>query len=369
MRRLLMAALAVWLLRPAVLLAGVYNSESPIQGPLAADGTVKALPATFFRDILLLDLKNLAIQQPAGTMRQDYVKRRDALQAKVRAGQATVEDRLNLGAYLIRLREWDAAVNELTVAAVQDRRDFRVLATLATAHQLAGRLQRALDYLEDALAVWPTEYPGWTKEQLAWYRRAETYQRTLLRLRYRESLRPAAGPPADKQSPKALPGIDALFPVRFVGESGSYEAGQLAAAERNKLPADAVPIVQQLLIWLPEDPRLYWLYGELLNAQGDIGSAAKILSECVWKGSIDSPELRAHRVVLEAAKPKVEGPLLEAAPEPPDTAPPPRPSYLPEGKKLLLVGIGAGLLIAALAYFQIRELGRRRQRGRPTSES
>src|SRR5262249_9699783 len=55
---------------------------------------------------------------------------------------------------------------------------------------------------------------------------------------------------------------------RFVGESGAFEVGTLAVAEKAKLPPDALDIVQQLLVWLPDDLRLYWLLGELYNARG-----------------------------------------------------------------------------------------------------
>src|SRR5205823_3935266 len=91
-----------------------------------------------------------------------------------------------------------------------------------------------------------------------WFKQAERYQLTLLRLRMREGFGRRAG-----GRPVPATDVDALFGVRFIGPSGEYEAGKIADAERSKLPADAVAIVQQLLLWFPDDTRLLWLLGEL----------------------------------------------------------------------------------------------------------
>jgi len=72
---------------------------------------------------------------------------------------------------------------------------------------------------------------------------------------------------------------DDLFHVAFTGPSGEYEAGNIAADQKEQLPADAVATVQQLLIWLPDDLRLYWLLGELYNAKGEYLTAGEIFAE------------------------------------------------------------------------------------------
>src|SRR5207244_13551603 len=150
-------------------------------------------------------------------------------------------------------------------------------------------------------------------------------------------------------------------PVRFVGESGQYEAGKLAATERAKLPAEALAIVQQLVIWLPEDTRLYWLLGELYNASGDIAAAARIFDECVGNvRRFSAPDLRAHRLVVQEARPKDTGALLEPAAAPrapaePTPAPGSLPSWLPDSRQLVVVGGIAFLVVVLLGYFQIRE--------------
>jgi hypothetical protein len=63
----------------------------------------------------------------------------------------------------------------------------------------------------------------------------------------------------------------------------------------------------QLLLWLPLDNRLYWLYGELLNARGQVVLAADVFRELV-EGRRYAPgrELRLHYRILEEARPGAE---------------------------------------------------------------
>ena len=107
-----------------------------------------------------------------------------------------------------------------------------------------------------ALALVGAQYAGWNEARFKLYRRAETYLLKLIRLRSRERP-PAFGRPSPLGSD-----VEPLFEggtpptrVHFVGDSGKYEAGSIARAEKAKLPPDAVEIVEQLLIWLPHDER------------------------------------------------------------------------------------------------------------------
>jgi tetratricopeptide (TPR) repeat protein len=331
--------------------AGIYNTAEPPIGPQPAHNTVQPLPFSQFRG-LCSDLFN--IQQPGAALGQRYLDQRKVLEAKVRAGSATTEDRVNLGAYLIRLRQYEEAVAVLTPAAAQERGNFMVFANLAAAHQLAGRLARALDYLLQVRDIWPRDWPGLSRDQLEWYRETESYHLKLVRLRAREEVRQPAGgrqPPPDT--------VDDLFGVRFVNDQGQYAAGQLAAAERQKLPRNALAIVQQLVLWLPDDTRLYWLLGELFNAQGDVAAAATVFEECVWSRRYDAPALKAHRQIVQESQ-------AAAPPSLPVDAEdnPPAPStfaWAPNARQLLLVGGAAGLIIIALVCLQIREIKKRRQ--------
>jgi tetratricopeptide (TPR) repeat protein len=365
-------ALGISLLSSGLLRAGLYNAAEPIEGPVVAQDGVKALGFSQFEDVLS-SLIGIGIQPPPGSKQADslkrrqYLARRDELQAKARAGHITTEERVNLSAYLIRLRQYEEAVQLLEPVAAQERQNFMLFANLATAHQLAGRLDRALAYLEQTKDVWPTDWPGLTKEQLKWFRTAEKYHLELVKLRYRELARPPSGRSSAGEN------LDDLFhgdrgPVRFTGENGRYEAGKLAAAERAKLPANALAIVQQLVLWLPEDTRLYWLLGELYNANGDVEAAAKIFDECVGNvRRFSAPDLRAHRMVVQEAKPKIASSLLDLEADRAGTptvntpAGDSVPSWLPDIRQLVTVGALAGLAVIVLAYFQVREMRRRRK--------
>src|SRR5205085_858010 len=92
--------------------------------------------------------------------------------------------------------------------------------------------------------------------------------------------------------PRTAQTLDDLFGIRYAGDKGEYAPDTLAAAERAKLPADAVALAQQLALWLPADGRLLWQLGDLANAFGDVLTAASILDVCVTELSMGDPELR-----------------------------------------------------------------------------
>ncbi|MCI0459151.1 MAG: hypothetical protein L0Z62_19515, partial [Gemmataceae bacterium] len=343
-----------------------------------------------------------------------------------------VEQRLNLGAALIRMQKYREAAEVLRPAHLKARGNFFVLANLGMAEfldaQASGQTalqQRGLDNLEAALFAWrkweaKKEYRTHWLAQVVWqtwltrmgcdearleqYRRAQDYLRKLFRLRSR----PRPTPPGGASS---LLGedIEALFtggapprPVRFVGADGKYQAGALAPEEAKKLPADAVDIVQQLLLWMPHDHRLYWLLGELYNARGEYATAYKIFDEIgglmqvLKRGNeafgVETPRLyrwelaqkkdreyrelpqlqRAHWQVIREAKEKADKDLLQAdaapkdKPPPPPVRPPPPPKVatddtFPIDLRSLGVGFGGGVIVAIFGYWQVREVRRRRQ--------
>jgi tetratricopeptide (TPR) repeat protein len=319
-----------------------------------------------------------------------------SLGSKPRAAvDLTVEEQLNLGAYLIRLGSYQQAVQVLGAAEAQEPRNFLVLANLATAHQLNNQHGEAVQDLERALRAWPRDpdalspvqlnwckqlhlstaeyewYPElsagereWCKQaglavgqlrQLLWFREVETYQLKLLKLR--------------AKAPRSRQAIDPLFddggnspkPVRFVGENGNYEPGQLAAAEQAKLPKNAVAIVEQLLLWLPNDPDpgLEWLLGELLSATGDVGAKRVFRNLGERLGKRAPEELDAHRKIVQDWQPKGD-PVPDPTPEPRSQQPAQPQTWMPNPWQTLAVGFAAGLVVALLGYWQVREILRRR---------
>jgi tetratricopeptide (TPR) repeat protein len=323
--------------------AGIYELASPAPGPVAAKGSVKPLPFPIFRD----RVTDIRMEQPNSKTRNDLLKLRTDLDRKRRSGAITVDEQINLNAVLIRLREYDAAIDVLTPVAIRERGNYAVYANLITAHQLNGQLNRAFGYLIQIKGGRPREWPGANREQLDWFVRADSFHWKLIDLRYRESLKQPAGPGKEPRS------VDDLFGIEFVGETGQYEAGKLAAAQRDKLPPDALAIVQQLLLWLPDDNRLYWLYGELLNAAGDLDNAMAVFDENRGpRRRFDPEELRAHRQIIQEALAAQGAATADGT------------SWLPSRNHLIIGGGLAGLVIVFLAYLQYREFRRRRQ-GKP----
>jgi tetratricopeptide (TPR) repeat protein len=405
-------ALVVTLVTTAAVRAGVYNTAE-------SEGVVDP-DYRKFRDGLIFLRQNMSI---GGQGVQDIkvttpeARRYQllaALAAESPAAKMDDETRLNLGAYLIRVGKYDAAGKVLNPLKFQDRKNFLAYSNLATADFLLGVEKKDLRTLDNAsvnlgaaLSYWPKDYSklpeekrkwleriGWGEAQLKKFHRAEVYFQKLIRSRRQ----PTKHPLGDD--------VDALFgepgkPVRFVGESGKYEAGKLAAAERAKLPPDALEIVEQLVLWMPQDMRLNWLLGELFNSQGDYEAALEIFKGIgvtskyhheVWGlfrykapgvtdldtlGEIGSknkpgyaPLLLEHIRVLLAHQEQQNAKLQPVQRDP---QPPPQhgktPTKPPEtvgddsliDVRTLGVGFGIGLVVAFLGFWQYHEVRRRRQ--------
>jgi tetratricopeptide (TPR) repeat protein len=272
---------------------GVYNTAEPWPQPR---------PFPQFQQELAAYRAAAAIKEPPeGSLGAHYRSRVKELEADEARGMLTLDGRINLGAYYIRLGEYPKAI--ATLEKAQGSRNFMLRANLATAYELAGIPDRALLYRQLALSSWPTAYPGWDRVQVNFYRKAEQLHLTLLQLR-QEAARQRPNQSGLK--------LDKLFPrVQFVGPHGAYEAGTISPAQWCEIPYDAGNLVMQLLLWMPFDDGLHWMLGELLNANGDVAAAAAMMKPVVNKQGQDPkkweagapPELREHyRIVAEAAE-------------------------------------------------------------------
>ncbi len=416
---------AAWIVAAAVALGGaavqsarggVYNTSEPWPQPRP------------FKDFQFEWAAYRAAALPtAGQASQDllglrYRRQVAELEDRERKGLLSQQDRINLGAYYLRLQEHQKAIRLLEPSARQTHH-FMLLANLASAYEQAGMLERAVDYRGLALSAWPTMYPGWDTFQVNFYRKAEKYQLTLAQRRLEQA---RTLPPAEQGELR----LDDLFPrVRFVGPGGKYQVGGIAPAQWGELPNDATAVVQQLVLWSPFDDRLLWLLGELLNANGEVAGSAQILKSLVERQAGPSkpgasgvpwsspapPELREHyraiaaeaaaRDLLSAELVKLNDPLLNLkllcafaphgmglgagdlmqeatwpaiaismggpgdprrlAPGGDASAKSVPPSYQDTKVDWKQVGIGfaAGAVVALLLGMQIRQLGRRRSEG------
>lgn len=269
LRSLVFVVAALALAGPAR--AGLYYSGEPF-----AD-----LPSQW-RGFLLDQraLRMLAVPPPSGVpanpFRAKYQDDQTRLSKLAQTRKLTADEAADLGAVHLRRGDIGKAIEVLRAAQREHPLHFRLAANLATAWQMQGDLDQAALMLQQAIPLAPGKY-----------QRAEELHRKLVELRRRE--------------PRDARGLDDLFGVRFVGESGKFEPGKLSANERKKLPADAVALVQQLALWLPGDIRLLWLLAELANAHGDVTTAAAIMDGCVTEFGLRHPDLLAHRREVRAA--------------------------------------------------------------------
>jgi hypothetical protein len=212
-------------------------------------------------------------------LRDDYLASAGRLEKLAKARPLTADEAADLGALDLRLGKPEQALSVLAAAARKFPDHFRVSANLGTAFQYNGDLERAATQLEEAVRLAPAKLKPFERAHLK-----------LLTARLKEG-----------KAARAPTAVDDLFGVAYVGESGGPEAGTLAAAERKKLPDDAVAVMQQLALWMPADGRLLWQFGELCNASGDVRAAAAALDGCVTEFALAAPDLRKRRTLYRAA--------------------------------------------------------------------
>lgn len=266
----------IWATRGAIFLilaiafpaqAGVYYSNE----------VIAELPAQW-RGFLLdhRSLRALAVPPqlglPPSPLATEYQRALAGLEKKT---PLSADEQADLGALYLRLGKPARAVEVLRLAQRQHPAHFRIAANLGTAWQLHGDLDQSAEALSHAVRLAPKNL-----------RAAEELHLKLVRARRR---------PTDRQS------LDDLLGVRWVGPSGQWQVGQMAPAEREKLPTEALALVQRLALALPADGRLLWQLGELANATGDVRSAAAIFEGLVSEFAFTMPEVRDRRQRLRAA--------------------------------------------------------------------
>lgn len=214
--------------------------------------------------------------------------------AELRARRANLnaDELARLGASLLRVRktemrlpDFQEALQVLEAAQRAHPRHFAILANLGTAYQLNGMPDAAERLLEQAVAVAP---PPW--------QRFEAFHLRLVQSRLREPRR--SGPV----------GLDFVFnrslrePPPFLDPETPWRVAHLHNRDRQLLPQQSLPeamlLVQQLLLWLPDDGRLHWLYGELVNAAGQPRPALDAMTLAVDLFRLSAPELRQRRLWL-----------------------------------------------------------------------
>ncbi len=378
--------------------AGLYNPAEPLEGLLQQE--FKDFPTAYqeyqkYHQVLQV-LRKLSWEK-VPLAEENPFRLRHLLMGEFKmdprklAKEWTPAQGLSLGAYLIRRKKFPEARNLLDTLRRNDPKNFLLYANLASAYQpthpesnpakakdpvqAANDCTQAIDYLKDALKFWPADWDslkalekgkylaaveqlGWIDLRESFYRKMESNHLKLLEMRRKELFRARKDKPREDDQK-----VDALFgDLVFVGDGGEFEPGKLSDKERKKLPrggaGEALAIVQQLLLWLPDDPRLLWLLAELYNAEGHVVPAQEIFEALAGLSSTihyRPRQLKLHRQILNEylkAHPeeyqKIKG--KEAGPEE-------KPGF---PWKILAVGMASGAVVMLFLLWQIGEIRRRR---------
>jgi hypothetical protein len=306
--------------------AVLYAPDDPMVVPVRPDGTAEAFPFDEFRR-RFAQLSNVANPQPGPDGQPNPDRAKVLARVKARPPAKTADDEAANAADLIRLGNGgtvayaDKALNPLFAYRGSRQPNYFVFTTLAAVYAARGEWRMAEESHGDGLtlAEMPRQVKGWSDAQRGWLQKFDdTYLPHYYRLQRNESeLKPRPPPEAEQPTPLfPLPDKEGkAVPVRFVNDAGLYEPGALAAAERAKLPPDAVAVVQQMLLLFPGDTRLYWLLAELYAADGMLDEALKILDECAWSRQYGNRvAFMEHRAAIRAA---IDARPVPVVPEPP----------------------------------------------------
>jgi hypothetical protein len=374
-------AISLGLLIACTAHAGVYNPGEFEEGATYPEFMESKSGKNFFD--VLVTLRSISVPRPEvdNPVRRRYIFEEELI-GKLQTANLRFEDRLQGSAVLMRRRKPKEAELLLRPAAFapEGRENIPLQSNLATALHLSGDLNGAYLTLRPVVKeLWKTtwgELPedqrrqyssiGWSEPLYDLYRDYDAYYLKLLTLRRREKKGEGI-----LQPPDALfdDGKDPPTPVRFVSEAGDFAAGKIAVAEKAKLdkqPRDALAIVQQLLVWLPDDLRLYWLLGEMYNAQGTPKGmrAAKKIFEDLGRASPVSADVKdqlRRRVgaldtaVAELNRNAEQGLLKDQGLDQPEEKIP------TVDWRAVVVSFGGGFVFAVFVFWQVREIQRRRQ--------
>jgi len=351
--------------------ASLYSDDPRFLVPVAENGAAQALRPDDFRAALAVLMNALDTKVPAD--REPFLRRIERAKGKKLSPPETAA----LAADLLRVRRADEAMNALAPRLRDRTPDYFVYTNYAAIRAAAGDWTEALRYHQAALfdSEMPAAVKGLSQGQRDWWAMLDRdYVPHYYRLRLKESTERAGKSRSELEHLDETEDVFPLFPVptranpeprpvRFVNEAGNYQPGTLAAAERAKLPSDAIPIVQQLLLWFPGENRLYWLLAELYAAQGDFAASFGAFHSIAWGRAYGNRKVfMDHRQAVETAlnaqpRKSADEPLLAQAPAP-VTAPPAGGGEKPPiSMRTIWIYFGVVSVIGLIAF--IRMMSRR----------
>jgi hypothetical protein len=359
--------------------AGLYSTADSVADTRLDSDFVRVFSRT------LGDLRSIGADKPEreSTLRKRYI----LMEIGNKGGfdLQTLEEKLNYSVVLIRRNRADDAIVLLTPLTRQYTDNLLLHSHFATAHFLSQNpadRDKASGLMKDCLSMWPEKWEALDPERQAYYlkwgwgegifeqnRKYEVYLHKLMQYRRK---------PANELS------IDPLFgpkdkPVRFSADAGRYAAGRIPATERDKLPGDAIEIVEQLLVWMPNDPQLYWLLGEVFNASAMNKKKEEDKYDCIKAAYLILKEIKSG--MRQKDVPKELDEHYAVLKHYIDTTDPPTPSSPALDKfvdqfnkdnddnklsseqwwRPLIVAFLSGLALGLFTLWQYQEMRRRRQ--------
>ena len=336
----------------ASLLAGIYLPGEPLAIPKNASFAQVRL---ILSELRALGIPTDATQQPAeASLRPIYLQLNKELESKLNAGSATSEDKIRLGGCFLRLNQptkaiacLESARKELDANSALQHQLYFNLAMAYSSDDLL--LERAIDYQKQGLLSFQkppdSPFPIWQ-----FNRRSELFFLKFLQEKQLNRDRKSS-------SQNTITNIFGDFESEW--KKNKYTPGTASPIFLDSQNPDALDLAIKLLSCFPQDNNLFWLYGEILNATGDAGSAAKVLDELVNARQMSSnPVLFEHSRILrrhanennEQANPKQEAITLEG--EPPSLI---RPTLFSGDLKYLLVGFISGIVVGYIGLLQLKQ--------------
>ncbi len=373
--------------------ASLHQPKEGLDIPVDPRGVPDPLPHPEFMRRLLI-LRNIATPPKGGAAEP---KEREVVRNRIReateAGKKrkfTPKESVALAVDLLRFGQ----PAEAESALAGERHGFLPNITLAHIALANRQWAKAFDHLDIANSerlLPPAADLGLTPQQFAWQMKLNRGPlMKLVQSRWKEPKRS----PEDEQRAAEDEKPDAIFPVDYAAKYRAYELIETIPADQQKTPTDLIgalgertvwhalrgadlaePIatVQQLVLWFPQDARLFWLLGELYAAAGQYQDAWAVLDQCTWSLQYGNRKLlRQHREFV--SKPAEEQRKLSPSPdeqsldlpspppETPDADKPPEPTpHVAFTMRAVWVYIGVVGAVAALVL--VRSMLKRRKGG------
>ncbi len=328
--------------------AGVYLALDPNPFPTITGFSQVRLIVGEYRSLLAGYDPSLGVPEK-GSLREQILARAKELSAKADVLNTPAE-MLELTGCWLRTGQAQRVVEFLGKKRLSgnDAETILLLSHLAMAqaHDPA-LLPRAIVTQEEMLERWPETIKDWNYPKWHHFRKSEVALLALWRSRLREYIS-IGGMNIPVQ-------LDSILGLESLVVKDNFKPGKPPRGAWDRVGPEVESLLVQLLFWLPADSRLYWAYGEFLNAKGDQASAFKIMTELVEARQMSGVEpLFRHRAVLAREIVKLDEPANQNQQNVPE-AKSANPGDFPMEDYLKAVGLGiaigaGGLLLILLQW-------------------